>query len=272
MNWVFYSSENTPTRVAVVRMADNATVGAIASGPNLPTVNIIDPSGGSFTDAMTIRWSGSDPDGDTVLYTVRYSPDNGATWISLATALADTQLAVPFNDGLPGGAQARVQVLASDGMHTTVSTSAPFSVAQHAPQAAIFDGDSRLLDSVMITSAQQSEVVVLYGDAYDAEDGPLSGTALQWTITGPITQTGNGDTIVNCCRHLTCFTATDSNVLQRNHGVTIAPIRPEGSAPTRWQLRDPLQQRTIDHAALHGCDQCCAGLLRACQWSHVGML
>ena len=239
MNWVFYSSASTPTRIAVVRLSDSAAVGSITSGPNPPSVNLTGPSGGSFTDAMTIRWTGSDPDGDTVLYTVRYSPDNGATWISLATALAGTQLVVPLNDGLPGGAQARVQVLASDGLRTAVATSTPFSVAQHAPQAAIFDGGSRLLNSVMITSAQQSEIVVLHGDAYDAEDGPLSGTALQWNITGPITQTGNGEqfTLFNLPpgTYDVQLIATDSSSLTSTATtrVTIAPKHvADGGAPT----------------------------------------
>lgn len=275
MNWVSYSSEDTPTRVAVVRLSDSAPVGAITSGPNPPSVNITNPTGGSFSDAMTIRWSGSDSDGDTVLYTVRYSPDNGATWIALATALNANQLAVPLNDGLPGGAQARVQILASDGMHTAVATSAPFSVAQHAPQAAILDGGSRLLNTVMITSAQQSEMIVLYGDAYDAEDGPLSGTALQWNITGPITQTGNGEqfTLFNLPpgTYNVQLIATDSNSLTSTAStrVTIAPKHvSDSSAPTLdGNCADPGYNNELDPITLRY-----TGVISAAQvyFAHAG--
>jgi hypothetical protein len=239
MNWVFYSSENTPTRIAVVRLSDNAAVGSITAGANPPTVTITSPTGGSFTTGLTASWTGSDPDGDTVLYTVRYSADNGATWIALATALHANQLSVPLNDGLPGGAQARLQVLATDGMHTAVATSAPFSVALHAPQAAIFDDGGHLLNTVMITAAQQSDIVVLNGQAYDAEDGPLNGSALQWNVTGPINQTGSGTqlTLFNLppATYGVRLTATDSHGLTATTttSVTIAPKHVfDGATPT----------------------------------------
>jgi len=229
MNWVFYSSENTPTRVSVVRLIDNATLGSFSAGANPPTVNITSPSGGSYTTGLTATWTGNDPDGDTVLYTVRYSPDNGTTWLALSTAQRATQLGIPFNDGLPGGPQARLQVLATDGIHTAVAISAPFNVARHAPQVAIYDDGGHHLSTVMITSAQQSDIVVLNAEAYDAEDGPLSGSALQWAITGPITQTGSGEQLtlfgLPPATYGVRLTATDTHGLAATTttSLTIAP-------------------------------------------------
>lgn len=239
MNVLYYSASIVPARVAVVRLADNAVMGSVSAGANPPTVSITNPIGGSYSTSVNVQWSGNDIDGDTVLYTVRYSPDNGTSWIALATAVRGNQLTVPLNNGLPGGSQALVQVLATDGIHTAIATSVPFNVPLHAPQAAIYDSGYNLLNTVMITTAQQSDIVVLHADAYDAEDGPLSGAALQWNVTGPLAQSGSGDqlTLFNLPpgTYTVQLTATDSNAQSATTTTTVV-IAPKhifsGATPT----------------------------------------
>jgi sugar lactone lactonase YvrE len=46
-----------------------------------PTVKVLAPSGGdSVSGTATLRWNGSDPDKDTLLYSVMYSSDGGKSW------------------------------------------------------------------------------------------------------------------------------------------------------------------------------------------------
>jgi hypothetical protein len=49
-----------------------------------PTVKIVMPQGGErWGKTQTVKWSGSDPDNDTLTYDLYYSTDNGATWQAL---------------------------------------------------------------------------------------------------------------------------------------------------------------------------------------------
>src|SRR6185437_13823757 len=114
-----------------------------------PMVNILSPAaGGMVGDTLTIKWAGSDPDGDSLQYIVRYSSVNGAHWQRLVpgTPLQETTMAT---QGLAGGKGAKaslVQVLASDGIHTASATVA-FTLPRHAPKAYIFDEQGAPLDA-----------------------------------------------------------------------------------------------------------------------------
>jgi hypothetical protein len=67
---------------------------------------------------------------------------------------------------LPGSDQARVRVLATDGVNTGQATSAAFSLAPHPPLAFIWDpGDGSRYDP--------GDVALLDGSGWDAEDGPV---------------------------------------------------------------------------------------------------
>jgi hypothetical protein len=66
---------------------------------------------------------------------------------------------------MPGRKDALVQVLASDGLHTSVATSGVFQVDRHAPQATIVNDHQQGLSAVMPAAANQSESVVLHGGA-----------------------------------------------------------------------------------------------------------
>lgn len=182
-----------PDRIEIVKLP-NTVLHTLTAGSNAPTLNITGPTAGSsVNDTLNLTWTGSDADsGDILRYVVRYSNDNGNTWIVLEPSTTNTQLNVDMST-MPGGELGQLQVIASDGLHTTSATVGPINVAKHVPSAYVMDDHYNGLSIELGTSAAQSETVVLRGYGYDAEDGPLTGTSLQWQISGPTTRTGDGE-------------------------------------------------------------------------------
>ncbi len=180
-------------RIQIIN-ASNVPVGVRQAGAATPIISITSPTSGStIGDRMNVSWSANDADGDALLFTLRYSNDNGATWRVLGSPISDNSLSVNMTEGLPGGTQALLQVVASDGVHSSSATVGPFVVQRHAPVAAILDDLYSPLNASITTAATQRDAVVLRGSAQDAEDGPLTGSALTWQLTGPITRTGDGE-------------------------------------------------------------------------------
>lgn len=155
-----------------------------AMGGAAPTVTVLQPTGGtSVGENMTIAWRASDSDAqDQLLYTVQYSPDNGATWRAVLTSVyvpAEGDIrSVKLDDlsGLPASMTgALIRVLVSDGYNTTAATSQPFTLANRAPSASILAPQP----------AQQlaaGELITLQGMAMDAESGSLPESAFTWTV------------------------------------------------------------------------------------------
>jgi hypothetical protein len=133
---------------------------------------------------------------------------------------------------LPGGSQARVRVLASDGFNTTIVVSEPFALNKHAPQALIGG----------VTEGQRigyGEPATLSGMVVDAEDGSLASEALNWSIAGPSASIGNGNQLsldnLTPGAYAATLTGTDSNgqtgSATRNFEVLPLSV-PDGAAPT----------------------------------------
>ena len=147
--------------------------------PGTPSVTLDLPGEGEDWGAggvHTIAWQASDPDGDSLHYLVQYSPDAGLTWTTLASDWEETSLTLD-TAYLPGSQQARVRVLASDGINTGRADSALFRVGDKPPRLWIAaplpgpDGPA---------SFEQGALVSLEGNAMDVEDGPLADTAFSW--------------------------------------------------------------------------------------------
>ena len=169
-------------------MADNQILDVFAMGVNTPTISILQPAGGeSVGNSLTVQWLGSDPDNDPVIYGVQYSHDNGATWTPIVEQYAGSPteitktLVISNLNSLHGsnGATARIRIIGSDGYHTAVALSNPFTFANRDPEPYIINPD---------TSAYVSPVepAVLHGGAMDAEDGDLNGVSLTWRVNGNV--------------------------------------------------------------------------------------
>ncbi|MBI4319214.1 MAG: PD40 domain-containing protein [Chloroflexi bacterium] len=90
---------------------------------NAPTVTVLSPNGGErISGQTTVRWSGSDSDGDTLSYAVLYSNDNGANWETLAINVGATSYAWDVTE-LSAGNRYLVKVIATDGFNAAQDTS-----------------------------------------------------------------------------------------------------------------------------------------------------
>ncbi len=143
---------------------------------NSPVVNVLSPNGGEnwgSTGEGTITWSGSDVDGDELYYTVLYSPD-GSDWVTIGANITTTQTTVAL-DEIPGGAGAKIQIIATDGINTSVDESdGTFTVGEKGPSAYILSPSTN-------TAIPNGTSFYLHGYAYDVENGSLGDASLEWS-------------------------------------------------------------------------------------------
>jgi len=108
---------NPAIRVARV-LKGGSELASLSASANAPTVTVVFPNGGEvLSPSATFTWNGNDLDGDTLSYTVQFSPDNGTSWQTLVADYPDTSLDVDVNQ-LQQTDQGLVKVLASDGFLT----------------------------------------------------------------------------------------------------------------------------------------------------------
>jgi len=172
----------------VVLLRGDTILDARQAADRAPTVTIAYPNAGEHLSGTkaTLRWSVDDPSGRPLTYMVLYSRDGGATWQPLAINWPSTSLDVDLST-LPGTDQGRVRVLATDGFSTASAQSMIFSVAKHAPQAAIYAPTRNEL-------YVGHQMIMLRGNAFDWEDGALDDTKLSWNADG-VGALGTGRTV-----------------------------------------------------------------------------
>jgi hypothetical protein len=162
------------TSVVLLRGTEILDTQQISGGS--PTVNFTDPSSHQNWTAgttETIAWTGSDPDSDSLVYTVFYSKDGGTSFEVLQSDLSATSLTVEV-DSLAGAEEAIFRVMASDGVNTGTGDSASVTVPNKPP----FVGITSPADGAL---AEEGGLVVLQGGAVDLEDGSLEGADLEWS-------------------------------------------------------------------------------------------
>ena len=219
-----------PARFEVRQVSSGQVVVARSAGTNPPSLAIVEPASGTTPGArLDIAWSATDPDGDPLLFTVRYSSDYGSTWQVLGSQTSEQSFSVE-TAGLPGGSEALVEVIASDGVHSTAAIAGPFRMPYHAPQVAILDSAYQPIDGGFPAAVLQSETTHLRAQAYDTEDGMLSGTALQWRVTGPVSRFATGEKLhlegLPPGSYQATLQATDSNGA-RAQAVTVLTVAPK---------------------------------------------
>lgn len=140
---------------------------------NAPTLRFTTDFGGqTLTGNRTVTWSGADADGDTLSYSLFYSPD-GQLQIPLALETNNTNY--EWNtSAVPTGTAPRLTLTATDGANATTIESATFTLPNRAPRVMILTP----LDQQQFKTG---ETVLLEGTLDDPEDGITPRPRLTWT-------------------------------------------------------------------------------------------
>jgi hypothetical protein len=209
-----------PYPVGVARIVLKKSVAELVArivSTNAPNISITSPTAGATWSAdgsYAISWNASDLDGGALSYSVSYSQD-GNNWVPIGLPTDQTALTIDAAE-LPGGGNAHIRVLASDGVNTTASVSPAFVVASKKPRASILSPNS---NEILPTGAP----LLLQGHAQDLEDGAISDGGLRWTSSrdGDL---GAGSYVIPTLsqgQHTITLTATDQDGNTSNASVQV---------------------------------------------------
>ena len=146
---------------------------SIHASASAPQVEILSPAGGQRWEGAPqqfIRWTGSDPDGDPLRYSVFVSPTGNETWHALEVDLDTTEYSVDPSV-IQGGPNVWLRVSVSDGFHHGEATVGPIDVVQQ-PQIAVDDAPVDVGEEVVGKSLVHPVTVSNRGT------GPLTLTAV----------------------------------------------------------------------------------------------
>ena len=154
--------------------AGTTTVASRSASGSAPTVRLLNPNGGAVAAPLTIEWKGSDPDGDSLEYTILYSPDDGLNWQPIVTNLTSSSITLQELGTIGGSSRARLKVIANDGFLSGEDISdALISVPDRAPIVSILSPGSG-------GEFAQGTSVVFTGMGFDIEELGLPDEHMRW--------------------------------------------------------------------------------------------
>lgn len=154
---------------------DGSILGEQMVSSGAPSISLIYPSSGVVWQAAeeyTIRWQGTDADGDTLHYALFYRQGSGQ-WSVVARNITNTQFTVDART-LAGGNDSYIRLEATDGFNSTaVELTSPFTVGSKPPEAWItYPVHGAILPPGLSFFLQAS--------AFDPEDGALRRSSFSW--------------------------------------------------------------------------------------------
>lgn len=171
---VFVDSASSYDSV-IVQNDNNETQYEMRASPHAPVVNVLYPNGGEslWGDVVDVLWNASDADGDSLLFSIFYSGDNGQSWEALESSLQNTSLSVELST-LGKTEQGLFRVQVTDGFNVGHDVSDSTFVTPNVPPAVY-----------MMSPADDHgyiglEMIVFEATAYDREDGALDGGSVSW--------------------------------------------------------------------------------------------
>lgn len=155
------------TRIALLR--DGNELASLAVSQDAPQVAITAPQAGDrWSGTQTLYWSGTDPAGRALTYSVLYSADGGQTWTPMDVDLQSAQYM--FDTGeITAGSEVYFRVLASSGITTGSATVGPIAIAA-APKLV---ATPAALDFGVVTIGRQPDLQVTLTNT---GNGPLTVT------------------------------------------------------------------------------------------------
>ena len=164
------------TTVQLVKLDGDQVLASQAISANPPAVNdvVLVDAPNPVTGVVTLEWSASDPDGDSLTYEVIFSRDDGISFMPVAAGLTGSSAQID-TASLPGtaGDNGILRVVASDGVNTGYGDTAPFVMASKMPDPFIITPEDGL-------HIHYGQLVNFSGMALDVQDGTVADEGLSW--------------------------------------------------------------------------------------------
>jgi hypothetical protein len=231
-------------KVQVVKLDGDVVLATQAVSANPPTISDVALQGAPdpVDGVVTLAWTASDPDaGDTLSFDVAYSRDGGATFQPVTLNLSGDSTQID-TASLGGSGTAILRVTASDGVNSAYADSAPFTMANKAPEPAILTPENNL-------HIHYGQLVNFSGMAMDAQDGTVADAGLSWWDANTDAQLGTGpllsldslpvgeNTIVLQAMNSVGVTATTSVTIFVDDDLSLpGPTLTAGPSPVGWQV------------------------------------
>lgn len=136
--------------------------------------------------SVTLTWTASDPDEDSLTFDIEYSRDAGVNFHPIQTGLTDNRAEIDM-DAL-GGGLGIFRITASDGVYIAKTTSPLYVVAAKPPTPKILSPGDR-------TVFQWDQSIHLAGIAYDLQDGIVADANLLWRLGNTLIALGTGPSL-----------------------------------------------------------------------------
>jgi len=134
------------TDLIQIRTDSGTLLSSITISPNAPTVSLDYPSGGELLEGeVTVTWSASDADGDTLTHSLYFKDSADAAWRLIADGMTETRTV--WNTTWVGGTDdGYLRVITSDGFQSSSDeTTVPFTLPEKTLGSVIVspeDGDT----------------------------------------------------------------------------------------------------------------------------------
>jgi len=188
-----------------------------AVSAHAPTVTVLSPAGGETVNApFDLRWSANDTDGEALTFSVYYLRDGVEPTVVARNVATNGFHWDPST--VPGSAQGRIAVVASDGFNEGMGTSAAFTVAKKGPVVSFLSPS----DGIAVST---SDRVVFVGSGYDLEDGCLPDSAFTFSsnLDGPLypLHSSQVETNLSFGVHTITLTGVDSDGNTNQASITV---------------------------------------------------
>lgn len=201
-------------------MKNGEVISTVPVSSNVPVVgNVMQGVTSPVSGEYKIKWTATDADKDTMNHKVEYNPDvtnPDSEWLVLTGGTDVTEWEESF-DELPGGNHAKIRVTSSDGVLSSSSESAEFSVPFKSPE--VFINDPEWGDSY-----EEGDEALLEAEVYDLQDDTIPDANIKWKsdIDGDL---GTGTMLItdklSMGEHKITITATNSRGLSKSGNITL---------------------------------------------------
>ena len=168
------------TRIQIKNLLDDTVIAEKTISATPPSISNL--SAQLNGDQIDLTWQANDVDGDSLTFDILYSRDGGATYQPLQLGVTTPNSTIAADR--IGGGDIYFQVIANDGVQTSKADSAALTLPYQAPQIRDFSPDCSV-------AVNYGETINFSADAWDIQDGALSGMALAWYLNGSLYSYGN---------------------------------------------------------------------------------